>query len=163
MANSKGNGRSDHSESQTTIKSHGQFIRDMSFENFLAQDQNWKPLSEINHDLKLELNLTRLEKYKCLISTKVILNAKAKETPVYLLEIDYCGIFVVENLPESQIQPFMAVQCPTILYPYLRRIVSDIVQDGGFPPYNLDIINFAAIYEREMMRQATSEGARKNT
>lgn len=159
MAENNGDNHSTQIKSRHVVKTLGQFIRDMSFENFSAQRKDWNPV-DLRYELKLELNINNLKDNKYLVSTKVILEAQGGKKSVYLLELDYCGLFLIENMPESQIKPCLAVHCPNLMYPYLRKIVSGITQDSGFLPYNMEIINFAAIYEQEMVRLGTSEGSK---
>ena len=56
--------------------------------------------------------------------------------------------------------PFLMIECPRMLFPFLRRILSDVTRDGGFPPFNLDPIDFVALYRQEAARRAQSEGER---
>lgn len=155
MAEKKSNGSAGSQEQQAQVATRGQFIRDMSFENFKAQRKDWQP-AELEHEVKLFLDISKEEDNNFVVSVKVNLEATSKEKPVYLLEIDYCGLFAVENMPEAQLQPCLAVQCPQLLYPFLRRIISDVTRDGGFPAYHMELINFAAIYQKEIMRQRSA-------
>ena len=149
MAETKSNGSG---EQQVRVATRGQFIRDLSFENFKAQRKDWQPV-ELHHEVKLFLDISKEADNGFVVSVKISLEATGDDKPVYLLEIDYCGLFTIENMPENQLQPYLAVQCPQLLYPFLRRIISDATRDGGFPPYNMELIDFAAIYQREIMRQ----------
>ncbi len=155
MAEKKSNGSASGQEKQAKVATRGQFIRDMSFENFKAQRKDWKP-AELEHEVKLFLDISKEKDNNFVVSVKVNLAATSKEQPVYLLEIDYCGLFAIENMPEGQLQPYLAVQCPQLLYPFLRRIISDVTRDGGFPAYHMELINFAAIYQKEIMRQRSA-------
>ncbi len=158
MAKSKSNGHAAQNEQTFTVSVCGQFIRDMSFENFAAQRKKW-PSAELGHELKLTLDMGAREAGIFEVSIKVNLEAKEGEKPVYLLEIDYCGLFRIENLPESQLQPYLAVQCPHLMFPFIRRIVADVTRDGGFPSYDMELINFAAIYQQELLRQRAAGGS----
>ena len=156
MAKKKSNGSAGSGEQKVQVATRGQFIRDLSFENFKAQRKEWQP-AELEHEVKLFLDISKEADNRFVVSVKVNLEATSEEKPVYLLEVDYCGLFVIENMPENQLQPYLAVQCPQLLYPFLRRIISDVTRDGGFPPYNMELINFAAIYQKEMMRQRAAD------
>ena len=86
-----------------------------------------------------------------------------KVSELFILEIEYGGIFEVTGVPEDQIHPYLMIECPRILFPYLRRIVGDVTRDGGFPPLNLEQINFLALYQNEIARrQKEAEKATKN-
>ena len=73
--------------------------------------------------------------------------------------MDYAGVFQIENIPADQLHPFLMIECPRMLFPYLRRIVSDVTRDGGFAPLNLDQIDFVALYRQEIERRAQMETA----
>ena len=148
-----------------------QFIRDLSFENILAQkglDTNTPP------DIKVKVNLDAKKRksenqYEVLIKLSVVSSAKTEDSndsensKLFILEIEYGGIFEVTGVPEDQIHPYLMIECPRILFPYLRRIVGDVTRDGGFPPLNLEQINFLALYQNEIARrQAEAEKATKN-
>jgi preprotein translocase subunit SecB len=167
---------------QPSTKVLAQFIRDMSFENILAQkglDTNTPP------DIKVQVNLDAKKRkvenqYEVLIKLSVISSAKKgsledsvnnensklfvaenENSKLFILEIEYGGIFEITGVPEDQVHPYLMIECPRILFPYLRRIVGDITRDGGFPPLNLEQINFLALYQKEIARR--QEEAKKAT
>ena len=156
---------------QPNTKVLAQFIRDLSFENILAQkglDTDAPP------DIKVKVNLYAKKRktynqYEVVIKLSVVSSAKTetstdKENPkLFILEIEYGGIFEITGVPEDQVHPYLMIECPRILFPYLRRIVGDITRDGGFPPLNLEQINFLALYQNEIARrQAEAKKATKN-
>ena len=156
---------------QPNTKVLAQFIRDLSFENILAQkglDTNTPPDIKVN--VNLDANKRRSEnQYEVLIKLSVVSSAKTEtstdneNSKLFILEIEYGGIFEVTGVPEDQIHPYLMIECPRILFPYLRRIVGDVTRDGGFPPLNLEQINFLALYQNEIARrQAEAEKATKN-
>ena len=156
---------------QPNTKVLAQFIRDLSFENILAQkglDTNSPP------DIKVNVNLDAKKRksenqYEVLIKLSIVSSAKkensndSKNSKLFILEIEYGGIFEVTGVPEDQIHPYLMIECPRILFPYLRRIVADVTHDGGFPPLNLEQINFLALYQKEIeRRQAEAQKVTKN-
>ena len=136
-----------------------QFIRDMSFENILAQ----KGVSgEVQPDVQVQVNLDAKKRsadnqYEVLMKLKVESKSKSNAEVLFLLELDYCGVFNIENVPEDQLHPFLLIECPRMLFPYVRRIVSDVTRDGGFPPLNLETIDFLALYRAELQRRAEAQ------
>ena len=82
---------------------------------------------------------------------------KADDKTLFLLELDYVGIFSIENVPEDQLHPFLMIECPRMIFPFLRRIVSDVTRDGGFPPLNLENIDFLSMYRNEIARRAQED------
>ncbi len=135
-----------------------QFIRDMSFENIAVQKGVG---GEGKPDIKVQVNLDAKkraeDRYE--VSIKVTANSSLGENPVFILELDYAALFVVQNVPKEQLHPFLMIECPRQIFPYLRRIVSDITRDGGYPPLNLEPIDFVALYRAGMAQQA--EAARQ--
>ena len=67
------------------------------------------------------------------------------------MELEYGGIFQISNVPEEQMHPFLLIECPRMTFPFVRRIVSDCTRDGGFPPLNLDNIDFVALYRHNLI------------
>jgi preprotein translocase subunit SecB len=137
----------------------GQFIRDMSFENIMAQKGT---RSDVQPDVQVQVNLDAKKRgvenqYETSIKLNVTSKAKEGEETLFVLEIDYVGIFHLENVPEDQLHPFLLIECPRMIFPFLRRVVSDITRDGGFPPLNLENIDFLNLYRNEIARRQQGE------
>ncbi|CUH79677.1 Protein-export protein SecB [Tritonibacter multivorans] len=134
----------------------GQFIRDLSFENIMAQKG---VAGEVQPDVNVQVALDakkRSAEHQYEVMTKLNVESKNKANdgePLFVLELDYVGIFNIQGIPEEQMHPFLMIECPRMLFPFLRRIVSDVTRDGGFPPLNLDNIDFVAIYRNELARR----------
>jgi preprotein translocase subunit SecB len=88
----------------------------------------------------------------------VTVTAKAGDKTLFLVEVAQAGVFQIRNLPESDLEPFLATACPNILYPYARETVSDVIGRAGFPPVYLAPVNFEAIY-LQRLQQAKDEAA----
>ena len=88
---------------------------------------------------------------------KIESNTKEKGDPLFVLEIEYAGVFEVTGVPEDQMHPYLLIECPRITFPFLRRIVSDVTRDGGFPPLNLETIDFMALYRNEIARRVEAD------
>ena len=130
-----------------------QYVRDMSFENTAVQ----KGLaSEGKPDIQVQVNLDAKQRGgdRFEVSIKLTANSTIGENPVFILEIDYAGLFVIQNVPKEQLHPFLMIECPRQIFPFLRRIVSDVTRDGGYPPLNLEPIDFIGLYRAGMARQA---------
>ena len=140
-----------------------QYIRDMSFENILAQ----KGISgEVQPEINVQVNVDGKKRpiehqYEVIIKAKILSKTKEKGEPMFLLEVEYGGIFHVENLPDEQLHPYLMIECPRMIFPFLRRIVSDVTRDGGFPPLNLDTIDFMALYRNEVQRRVAEKEKEK--
>lgn len=142
------------------MKCLNQYIRDLSFENIAAQKNLGNTASpEINVQVNLDARKGDNNNYEVIL--KLTINADAEDKKVFLLEIDYAGVFHVENVPEEQLHPFLMIECPRMLFPFVRQIVRNTTADGGYPPLNVDPIDFMALYRGELQRQAAA-AATKN-
>lgn len=137
-----------------------QFIRDMSFENMVAQ----KGLSgsEVQPDIQVAVSLDARKRpqdhqYEVIQKFRVISKNKANGETLFLLEVDYGGIFHIEGVPEEQLHPFLLIECPRILFPFIRRIISDVTRDGGFPPLNVDTVDYLSLYRQELARRQQAQ------
>lgn len=132
-----------------------QFVRDMSFENILSQKG---ANGEVQPDVTVQVNLDAKKRsadnqYEVVLKLKVDSKAKESGEHLFLLELDYAGVFQIEGVPEEQLHPFLLIECPRMLFPFVRRIVSDVTRDGGFPPLNLENIDFLQLYRAEIQRR----------
>ncbi|SEK83287.1 protein translocase subunit secB [Roseovarius azorensis] len=140
-----------------------QFIRDLSFENVLAQRGTG---GEVQPDVQVAVNLDAKKRsaehqYETSVKLTITSRNKGAEDPLFVLEMDYVGVFHIEGVPEDQLHPFLLIECPRMIFPFIRRIVSDVTRDGGFPPLNLENIDFMQLYRNEVARrQAETTGQR---
>jgi preprotein translocase subunit SecB len=93
------------------------------------------------------------------VTVTVTVTAKAGDKTLFLAEASQAGIFAVRGVPPAEMEPVLAIACPTILYPYARETISDLVTRGGFPPVLLAPVSFEAIYAQRAQQQA-AEGPR---
>ena len=137
-----------------------QYVRDMSFENMVAQ----KGLTggDVQPDIQVAVSLDarkRAQDHQFDIVTKFKVTSKNKVNgdTLFLMELDYGGIFHVEGVPDDQLHPFLLIECPRLLFPFVRRIISDVTRDGGFPPLNIDTVDFLALYRTELQRRSAAQ------
>ena len=139
---------------QPSMNILAQFIRDMSFENELAKKG---VVGEVAPEVKVQVNLDAKKRsvenqYEVVIKLNVNSKSKKGGEPLFLLELEYGGVFQVTGVPDEQLHPFLLIECPRMLFPFIRRVVSDITRDGGFPPLNLENIDFIKLYRNEIAR-----------
>jgi preprotein translocase subunit SecB len=156
------NGTATPEAPQIRMQVLGQFVRDLSFENIVAQ----KGLTnaEVQPDIQVQVSLDARKRavehqYEVVSKFKVTSANKADKAPLFLLELDYGGIFHIEGVPDDQLHPFLLIECPRMLFPFIRRIISDVTRDGGFPPLNIDTVDFLALYRQELARRAAAAQA----
>ena len=76
----------------------------------------------------------------------VTVTARAGEKTIFLAEVAQAGIFTARGIPQADLEPLLAIGCPTILYPYAREVISDLVTRAGFPAVVLQPVSFEQMY-----------------
>ena len=155
------NGAADPAAAAPQIKQRvlAQFVRDLSFENIMAQ----KGVDgEVKPEIKVEVNLDARKRgaenqFEVITKLKVTSTNAGSGSPLFLLELEYSGVFEIDGVPEQQMHPYLMIECPRITFPFIRRIVSDVTRDGGFPPLNLEQIDFVAIYRQQLALRAQQQ------
>ncbi len=126
------------------------YIKDLSFENpdapeiFLARGQEPKV------DFNLQLNNHKIDDDNWEVSiaiTAKVMDKNNDETMMFVVEIEHAGVFLLKNIPAEHIERVLAIDCPLMLFPFTRQVVSQVSVDGGFMPFLMEPINFLALYE----------------
>jgi preprotein translocase subunit SecB len=91
------------------------------------------------------------------VTVSATVTAKAGERTMFLAEAVQAGIFSVRNVPAEELDPLLGIGCPTILFPYLRETISDLITRGGFPPVLLAPVSFESIYMQRLQQAQASE------
>jgi preprotein translocase subunit SecB len=147
-------------EAQVRMQVLTQFIRDMSFENAVAQKglQGGEVTPDVQVQVSLDARKRQVEhQFEVITKFKVTSKNKANGDTLFLLELDYGGIFHIEGVADQQLHPFLLIECPRLLFPFVRRIISDVTRDGGFPALNVDMVDFLALYRQELARRAEAQ------
>jgi preprotein translocase subunit SecB len=141
------------------VKVVAQYIKDLSFENPNIEKLIKEPGDQPN--LQLSINVGAKSVGPSMYESSIDFNAQAtnKHGEIYQLEVVYAGLFKIENIPDKSLEPFLLVNCPSILFPFLRRIVADLTREGGFPPLLLDPFDFATLYLRRQQDMRTKAEA----
>jgi preprotein translocase subunit SecB len=135
------------------------YIKDLSLENpnapqiFLPQGQEPKV------DFNLQLGNKKIDDdhYEMTISiTAKVLDQKADDTVMFVIELEHAAIFLLKNIPEEHIQRVLSVDCPLMLFPFTRQVASQLSVDGGFMPFLMEPINFVALYEKAQQQKKDS-------
>ena len=151
---------------QVRMQVLAQYVRDLSFENLVVQ----KGLSgaEVQPDIQVAVSLdarkrTVANQYEVITKFKVSSKNKVNGEVLFLLELEYGGTFHIDGVTEDQIHPLLLIECPRLLFPFVRRIISDVTRDGGFPPLNVDTVDFLALYRQEIARRVQAQKAAPET
>ena len=157
-----GNGAAAATQPQVRMQVLAQYVRDLSFENVVVQ----KGLAgtEVQPDIQVAVSLDARKRsvanqYEVITKFKVTSKNKVNGDPLFLLELEYGGTFLIEGVADDQLHPFLLIECPRLLFPFVRRIISDVTRDGGFPALNVDTVDFLALYRQELARRAQLQQA----
>lgn len=126
------------------------FIKDLSFENPNAPEVYIAPQqSEPKVELNLNLNHKKVdaEHYEVTLQVYAKVAGKEDDKTLFILEIEHAAIFRIKNIPEEHIEMVLGVDCPTLLFPFTRQIVSQVTVDGGFSPFLMEPVNFMALFQ----------------
>jgi len=114
-------------------------------------------------DIQLAMAATGIDEGLFEVTVTATVTTKVGDKTLFLVEAKQAGIFEIRNVVPEHQQALLGVACPTIVYPYLRAIVSDVCTRAGFPPILLAEVNFQAMFEAQMQAQAeAAAGAATN-
>ena len=151
----------DNGEVQISIL--GQYIKDLSFENPTpAQTIQKLSTEQPSMNINVNLNAQQMGDDVYEVDLKITATALSGEDTAFVAELLYSGLFGIKNLPEDQLQPFLMVEAPRQIFPFARRILSDITRDGGFPPLMLEPIDFAKLYHQQIQAAAEQQAGKSD-
>ncbi len=128
------------------IRIMAQFIRDLSFENPRAPESLRASAMAPQIELSVEMAARTREDDLHEVDMKITAAANTSGDPVFTLELVYGGLFQINGVPADVMEQVLLIECPRFLFPFARRIISDMTSEGGFPPFLLEPIDFAAIF-----------------
>ena len=126
-----------------------QYIKDLSFENPNAP-RSLQQTAQPQINISVDVSASPLTDTDIEVTLKLEGKAETAGTVMFNFELEYAGMFRVQNVPQDQVQPLIFIECPRMLFPFAREIVATSVRNGGFPPLMLDPIDFVALYQQRM-------------
>ncbi|MDX1924481.1 MAG: protein-export chaperone SecB [Rickettsiaceae bacterium] len=129
-----------------------QYIKDLSIENPNAPSSLVASTTSPSVELSLDLDISKLEDSdnSFEVAIKIESTAKQDDLVLFVVELVYAGIFVLQNIPEDQYEPILAIHCPNLIFPFVRRIISDVTAESGFQPLRIDPIDFSRLYKKKL-------------
>ena len=140
-----------------------QYVKDLSFEVPGAPQVFSQLRAQPQVNINLDVQARRIEDGQNLFEVSLVIRAEAHEPTassgtgngqttaagpaIFVAELTYAGVFTLNGLPDNAIEPVLLVECPRILFPFARNILSDVTRDGGFPPVLLQPIDFVALWQ----------------
>jgi preprotein translocase subunit SecB len=132
------------------------YIKDLSFENpnapeIFTMQQKMEPAVEVN--LKLNNRQIDGEHWEVSLQITAKVSSKDESKVLFILEIEHAAVFMVRSIPAEHIEMLLGVDCPTLLFPFTRQIVSQVSTDGGYIPFLMEPVNFMALYQKAQKKK----------
>ena len=135
-----------------------QYIKDLSFESPNAPASMASGLPQPAIDILVDVIPKQVAREQYEVTLQMTAKAMRGENPVFVVELMYAGLFNITGVPEKALQPLLMIEAPRFLFPFARRVISDVTRDGGFPPLALDYMDFTQIYQQQLAKQAAAAG-----
>ena len=135
-----------------------QYVKDLSVENPNSPDVfQWTDQPKV--DVQFNIGAQPKGDQVTEVELKINITATAEKGTAYLVELAYCGLIGLRNIPEDQAHAFLFAEAPRILFPFARRVVADAVRDAGFPPLMVDPIDFNGLYAQQLAAKRQQDAA----
>ena len=148
MTDANGNGASQDLAPQMNVLA--QYTKDLSFENPNAPRSLTSQQGAPEISIQVNVNLRQLAASD--YEVELLLEGSAVEgaNTLFRFDLNYGGVFRVQNVPEQDLQPILMIECPRLLFPFAREIVANAIRGGGFPPLLIDPIDFVSLYRQRL-------------
>lgn len=127
-----------------------QYMKDFSFENPSPIESLSTPQTNSNINVNVTVDTKPVKDNAHEVTLGIRVQAIAADKTLFLVEVSYCGLFALVNIPPENSDIILRVHCPSLLFPFVRHVVAEAVRNGGFPPLYLNMVDFAAIYQQQM-------------
>ena len=131
-----------------------QYIKDLSFENPNSPASLGPHDKQPQINIKINVTANNVSEHDYEIALAIEGKAENEGTLLFAFELIYAGVFRVQNVAQENLHPLIMIECPRLLFPFAREIISTSVRNGGFPPLMLDPVDFVGLYRQNMARQA---------
>ena len=131
-----------------------QYIKDLSVENPSSpQVFQWQVQPQL--DVQFNINVENVSDEVHEVMLKIEVTARSENGVHFVIDLSYAGLFGIRNAPPEALPPFLLIEAPRLIFPFVRQIIADAVSNTGFPPLLLDPIDFTAAYMAQV--QAAQE------
>ncbi|WP_428483922.1 protein-export chaperone SecB [Rhodopila sp.] len=147
-----------------------QYVKDLSFEVPGAPGIYTQLRSQPQVSINLDVQARRVQEGQSVYEVAIMIRAEAHDSSaqangqaaspgatVFVAELTYAGVFTLNGLPDNAVEPVLLVECPRILFPFARNILSDVTREGGFPPVLLQPIDFVALWQARRNQTGTAD------
>jgi preprotein translocase subunit SecB len=146
MTDTNGNGAATETIPQLNVLA--QYTKDLSFENPNAPGSLGAQEGSPNISIQVNVNLKQLAETDFEVELLLEGSAVNGANTLFKFDVNYAGVFRLQNIPEQELHPILMIECPRLMFPFARQIVADAVRAGGFPPLLIDPIDFHGLYRQ---------------
>jgi len=135
------------------------YVKDISFENPNAPEIFVTPTDQPKIEMNLSLQNRQVDTDHWEVTVKIssVARDSQSEKVLFEVEVEHAGLFYMKNIPEEHMPVLVGVDCPTIIFPYTRQLISQLTVDGGFMPLLLEPVNFAAAFQSSQQQQVDAQ------
>ena len=133
-------------ENKPSLLLRAQYVKDLSFENPRAPASLFSLREAPQMDVSINLAANRLEGDVVELAMQISVRAIAEKNTIFLTDLVYAGLLELKNIPAEQMEQAVFIAGAQLIYPFARRVISDVTRDGGFPALQLEPIDFAGMY-----------------
>ncbi len=145
---SRGNGSGDP-DSEPQVATIAQYIKDLSVESPSSpQAFQWQAQPQLDVQFNIAVEKVADEVHEVVL--KIEIAARSEQGVHFLIDLSYGGLYGLRNIPDDALQPFLLIEAPRLLFPFVRQIICESSQNTGFPPLLLDPIDFGAAYMAQL-------------
>ena len=140
-----------------TVGIINQYIKDLSVENPNApKSYQWNDQPRVDVQVNIAADQVSSDVHE--IELKITARADCEQGNLYLVELAFCALVGIRNVPDEAAHAFLFAETPRLLFPFARAIISDAVRDAGFQPLLLDPMDFGALYKQQLQARAAQQG-----
>jgi preprotein translocase subunit SecB len=153
---SRGNGSGDP-DSEPQVATIAQYIKDLSVESPSSpQAFQWQAQPQLEVQFNIAVDKVADDVHEVILKIEVA--ARSDQGTHFLIDLSYAGLYGLRNFPEEALTPFLLIEAPRLLFPFVRQIIADSSQNTGFPPLLLDPIDFGAAYLAQLQAAQQAQG-----
>jgi len=136
-----------------------QYSKDFSFENPNAPQSLMQQQQQPQIGVQINVNPRQLSTTDYEVELKLEGKAELTGTVLFAFDLNYAGVFRLMNIPQENLGPLLMIECPRLLFPFAREIISNAISSGGFPPLMLHPIDFIGLYQRRLAETQAAQPA----
>lgn len=136
-----------------------QYSKDFSFENPNAPQSLMQQQQQPQIGIQINVNPRQISNTDYEVELKLEGKAEHTGNVLFAFDLNYAGVFRLMNIPQENLGPLLMVECPRLLFPFAREIISSAISNGGFPPLMLHPIDFVGLYQRRLAEMQAAQPA----